>query len=760
MELFEHNRIAYESAAKMLEERGRAAVIHPTGTGKSFIAFRLCEEHPSSRICWLSPSEYIYRTQADNLVHAGGKVPENVVFYTYAKLMLLSDSELKDICPGHIVLDEFHRCGAEMWGQGVRRLLELFPKAKVLGLSATNIRYLDNCRDMADELFGGNVASRMTLGEAIVRGILGAPRYVLSAYRLDKDLRKYARKVRGAKNKVVREEAVKYYEALRRALEKADGLDKVFEKNIPDRTGKYIVFCSDYDHLTEMTEKVPEWFGGIDKEPHIYKAYSEDPETSKAFAAFKADESEHLKLLFCIDMLNEGVHVEGVSGVILLRPTVSPIIYKQQIGRALSAGKKKQTAIFDVVMNIENLYGIGTIEAEMRTAVSDYRARGLGDRIVNEWFEVVDEIGDCRTLFSKLDATLGASWEKMYELAKGYYEAHGNLEVPLHYKTEEGYSLGGWLFTQRKVRAGEEYGVLSEEQIKRLDEIGMIWSGYRDLIWERYFAAAKAYREKYGDLKVPAEYRMDTGLKLGSWLSNLRTYRKSGLRKNYLTEERISALDGLGMEWSVPDYLFERNYAAALEYWKEHGSLDVPAGQVSGDGVRLGNWIQKLRRIRKGAGEGRLTEEQVKRLDEIGMEWSDKYERLWEKGYREAERYYAANGDLKVPTGYVTDTGYKLGHWIADQRENKKLNAERRARLDALGMIWEKPDAWERKFELAKEYFLRNGNLNVPANYIAQGVWLNKWVNEQKQIYLGNRKGKVLTSEQIERLESVGMRWR
>mgnify|MGYP001861106480 CR=1 FL=1 len=380
MELFEHNRIAYESAAKMLEERGRAAVIHPTGTGKSFIAFRLCEDHPSSRICWLSPSEYIYRTQADNLVHAGGKAPENVDFYTYAKLMLLSDAELKDIRPEYIVLDEFHRCGAEMWGQGVRWLLELFPEAKVLGLSATNIRYLDNCRDMADELFGGNVASRMTLGEAIALGILGAPKYVLSAYRLDKDLRKYATKIRGAKNKVVREEAEKYYEALRRALEKADGLDKVFEKNIPDRTGKYIVFCSDYDHLTEMTEKVPEWFGRIDKEPHIYKAYSEDPETSKAFVAFKADESEHLKLLFCIDMLNEGVHMEGVSGVILLRPTVSPIIYKQQIGRALSAGKKKQTAIFDVVMNIENK-GIGSSMSGLRS----WTKSGTATRCFQSW---------------------------------------------------------------------------------------------------------------------------------------------------------------------------------------------------------------------------------------------------------------------------------------------------------------------------------------------------------------------------------------
>ena len=81
-----------------------------------------------------------------------------------------------------------------------------------------------------------------------------------------------------------------------------------------------------------MIDKVPEWFSLIDPHPHVYRAYADDPSTSKAFANFKVDESEHLKLLFCIDMLNEGIHVNGVSGVILLRPTISPIIYKQQIG--------------------------------------------------------------------------------------------------------------------------------------------------------------------------------------------------------------------------------------------------------------------------------------------------------------------------------------------------------------------------------------------------------------------------------------------
>ena len=58
-----------------------------------------------------------------------------------------------------------------------------------------------------------------------------------------------------------------------------------------------------------------------DKKPHIYTAYYNDASTSKAFAEFKKDTGSHLKLLYCIDMLNEGIHVDDVDGVILLRPT-------------------------------------------------------------------------------------------------------------------------------------------------------------------------------------------------------------------------------------------------------------------------------------------------------------------------------------------------------------------------------------------------------------------------------------------------------
>ena len=159
IKLFEHNQSAYESVLEMLSDEGKAAVIHPTGTGKSYIGFKLCEQFPEKIICWLSPSEYIFNTQLENLKQdSDGWQPENITFFTYAKLMLMTDSELAAIKPDHIVLDEFHRCGAEMWGDGVDRLLSMYPDTPILGLSATAIRYLDNQRNMADELFDGNTS--------------------------------------------------------------------------------------------------------------------------------------------------------------------------------------------------------------------------------------------------------------------------------------------------------------------------------------------------------------------------------------------------------------------------------------------------------------------------------------------------------------------------------------------------------------------------------------------------------------------------
>ncbi len=910
VELYEHNQSAYDAAVDMMQQAGKAAVIHPTGTGKSFIGFRLCADHPDQSVLWLSPSEYIFKTQLENLKAATGEVPRNITFCTYAKLMLMKDEEMEEICrdgengkfsdtnetdlsnqmrqpnrpdlpdqlhqpnrpdqicqpnrsdhfdqpgrpnqsgktegvslrnavPSYIILDEFHRCGANCWGQGVERLLSIYSDTPILGLSATNIRYLDNQRDMADELFDGNVASRMTLGEAIVRGILNPPKYILSVYSWKKDLEKYEQRIRQCRSKLVRDECDRYLEALRRTLEMADGLDVVFDKHMSNRTGKYLVFCSSKEHMDEMLGHL-DWFAKVDPHPHVYSIYSNDPGADKAFDDFRNDnDTSHLRLLYCIDALNEGIHVEGVSGVILLRPTVSPIVYKQQIGRALSAGgtvsyvsgdadgelssggngdsaggeagkalpsggngdsvgvggeagkdrttgkvSKEETAdkigreevadkvggkvggkadgketadIFDIVSNIEAIWSIDSVEEEMQLVTSYYRSIGRDELIINDHFRIIDEVHDCRELFNKLNDTLSASWDLMFEQAKAFYTEYGNLQVPCRYVTADGYALGNWISNQRRIRKGQLPGTLTEERIRRLDSIGMIWEAAADTKWERNYAAAKRYREKYGDLNVPVKYVDEEGVALGGWLSDLRAWKSAGGRQMCLSADRIQKLNDLGMVWDVLDYYWERNYAAAYNYYREHRNLDVPPKFVTEDGIRLGTWVYRTRALRAGTANGTPpTKEQVRRLDAIGMVWGNRADDKWEKGLRAAADYLKEHGNLQVPTGYIADNGCKLGVWMQRQRclyKRAKLNKERVKRLDAISGDWQ-ADAWESRLALVKAWYQEKGTLDIPYGTVVDGVPIGNWLARQRK-YLAAGK---LSQEQTEMLSELPIR--
>ena len=765
IELYAHNRTAYDAAVAMLTETGKAAVIHPTGTGKSFIGFKYCEDNPSQTVCWLSPSEYIFQTQLENLKKSGAELPKNIIFFTYARLMNMTDGELADISPAALVLDEFHRAGAPFWGGGVQRLLELYPDVPMLGLSATNIRYLDNQRDMAEELFDGNIASEMTLGEAIVRGILKAPKYVVSLYSYQKDLKRYEHRVRTAKNKAVRDAANAYLEAIRRALEKADGLDVIFQKHIENTRGKYLVFCSSKRHMDEMLSLADEWFGKIDPSMHIYKAYSSDPETSEAFRAFKADKSEHLKLLYCIDMLNEGIHVEDVSGVILFRPTVSPIIYKQQIGRALTAGNTEEPVIFDIVNNFENLYSIGAVEEEMQAAVTYYRFLGQDEDIVRERFRVIDEVRECKSLFDALNDTLSASWDIMYEEAKRYYDDHGDLLPTLHYKTPEGYSLGAWLSTQRSIRRGTAVGHLSETQIAKLDAIGMRWETYADCVWNRNFDALMRYYEEHGDVDIPADHVTEDGIALGRWVITLRTCYNSHVRMGMLTPERIELLDAVGMIWDKMDFLWERNYQAAARYYEEHRDLRVKKNYRTPDGIALGTWLYGILANYRQSGDASLKPGQKERLEAIGFDFNrpNVFEEQWDANYEKAKAYYQQHGNLEVPYYYKTADGFALGLWISRHRAAYKrkthlsLTDERIEKLNAIGMVWDSVPvtSWEAYYPIVEKYYREHGNLNIPTRLLYEGVYPGQWLSGQRVLY---RRGQ-LPQDRIRQLEALHIDW-
>lgn len=767
IKLYAHNQKAYAAAASLLARTGKAAVIHPTGTGKSYIAFKLIEDNPTAQFLWLSPSEYIFKTQCESLRQSCPEFPlEKVRFCTYAKLSAMAGEEIALLPADYIILDEFHRCGAREWGSAVQQLLKSHPAAKLLGLSATNVRYLDNNRDMAEELFGGNIASEMTLGEAIVRGILPAPKYVTTIFKYQQDLALLQQRVNNLRGAGLKDANQKYLDALRRALEQAEGLDRVFAKHITDKSGKYIVFCSGYEHMRDMMQFSREWFAGVSGDIHFYSAYSEDPAASKAFAEFKQDDSKALKLLFCIDMLNEGIHVKDISGVILFRPTISPIVYKQQIGRALTAGESKTPLILDVVNNFDGLCSIAQLQNEMGAAVQRMYANGEGESVVADKFEIIEQVEDCRRLFEELENSLSNTWEQYFHAASLYAAEHGNLNVPKAYKTPGGLSLGSWIVTQRRVRRGSVGGVLTESQIERLDGIGMVWETRSEAVWNRNFAAAKAYYEEYGDLLVPVRYKTPDGAALGQWLNNLRQGAEAGKETTALTPERRAQLDSIGMIWEPRDWQWENGFRHAAAYFAQHGNLKVPAQYQSADGFLLGSWLANQRYAKGGMHNKKpLTENQIHRLEAIGMQWETKYDLLWRDAYQAAKEYYRQHGHLEMPVEYTTKSGIRLGKWVRRQqyayqhpeKSNAALTPERIQLLEEIGMRWETTDSWEHRYNLTKNYLAEHGDLKIPAKYkTADGIWLGRWLYEQKR-ELARPDTTKLAPSQKTRLQQLGI---
>ena len=184
-----------------------------------------------------------------------------------------------------------------------------------------------------------------------------------------------------------------------------------------------------------------------------------------------------------------------------------------------------------------------------------------------------------------------------------------------------------------------------------------------------------------------------------------------------------------------------------------------------------------------------LTKEQERRLTAIGINWKSRRNTTWEKSYQAACNYYKEYHNLDVPAAYLTEDGFRLGRWIRQQREKYKkiavkLQKEGRSteefsnlykeqeqnvetaldkksidqikRLEQIGMNWGNRDSWEQRFELAKKYYEKHGNLEIPGDCVVEGVWLGRWLNEQKLKFEGKRE-KTLTKEQETKLSSIGV---
>ena len=744
------NEAAFQKAVQSLETLNRAAVFHPTGTGKSCIAWKVVEAHPQTTFFWLvAGAQRLALRQAELTRYNGGTLPGNVRFCDCEKLAAATPEQwvrLGEQKPGCIVLDCYHELSAVCWAQSVQKLLRMCSQAKVLGLGVPNGAPV--CA-AAQELFADCIVSHMTVAEAMAAGTMPVPSaYAALLWPQEEELATLRARIKNLCMPKGDTSLRVQYEELSWSLRQVENLTVLLPRLLSDTSGHYLVLFESAAYQEKLGTELEQLLRTVDPAVRFYAADHACFADSAAVETFLSDTAPGPKVLLCVNAPGVQQPLEGLAGVILVRQSSLMSTFKQMLCRALVAAGSRSVPVFDLVAQFEGLGNGRTLQRDCTEAMTRAGSKTPG-------FRQERPMQQTYRLYGKLRREMEARWEVLCQAAADAAAKEGTLELPRSYTIHSGVPVGKWLEFQRQVQAGQRPGRLTAEQAAKLEKLGIRWNHRLEAAWEKGFASAQKYRTEHGDLLVPVRYRDKNDFALGEWI----VYNRQRYLGGNLTQNRIERLEAIGMVWSTSNDLWEQNYAAATQYYLEHGDLEVPIKYETPSGFGLGVWLGAQRAAHKA---GELPQEQVERLDALGMDWTNRNDRKWMSLYDVAAAYYHEHGNLNVPSEYVTPDGVLLGKWVARQRyaylnpdrSSARVTPERKALLDKLGMVWEKYDPWQERYDLALAYKTEHGDLEIPSVYkTADGVWLGSWVNRQRQAL--NSGSSALSSERRKLLRTL-----
>lgn len=744
------NEAAFQKAVQSLETLNRAAVFHPTGTGKSCIAWKVVEAHPQTTFFWLvAGAQRLALRQAELTRYNGGTLPGNVRFCDCEKLAAATPEQwvrLGEQKPGCMVLDCYHELSAVCWAQSVQKLLRMCPQAKVLGLGVPNGAPV--CA-AAQELFADCIVSHMTVAEAMAAGTMPVPSaYAALLWPQEEELATLRARIKNLCMPKGDTSLRVQYEELSWSLRQVENLTVLLPRLLSDTSGHYLVLFESAAYQEKLGTELEQLLRTVDPAVRFYAADHACFADSAAVETFLSDTAPGPKVLLCVNAPGVQQPLEGLAGVILVRQSSLMSTFKQMLCRALVAAGSRSVPVFDLVAQFEGLGNGRTLQRDCTEAMTRAGSKTPG-------FRQERPMQQTYRLYGKLRREMEARWEVLCQAAADAAAKEGTLELPRSYTIHSGVPVGKWLELQRQVQAGQRPGRLTAEQAAKLEKLGIRWNHRLEAAWEKGFASAQKYRTEHGDLLVPVRYRDKNDFALGEWI----VYNRQRYLGGNLTQNRIERLEAIGMVWSTSNDLWEQNYAAATQYYLEHGDLEVPIKYETPSGFGLGVWLGAQRAAHKA---GELPQEQVERLDALGMDWTNRNDRKWMSLYDVAAAYYHEHGNLNVPSEYVTPDGVLLGKWVARQRyaylnpdrSSARVTPERKALLDKLGMVWEKYDPWQERYDLALAYKTEHGDLEIPSVYkTADGVWLGSWVSRQRQTL--NSGSSALSSERRKLLRTL-----
>lgn len=408
----------YNEAVDKLRESGKCIIVRPTGYGKTFILAHITRLY--KHVMYMYPLNIIKQDVLEKYKEVLG---EGTEFMSYTKLVIdfknnpgelihrLGDYNL-------IICDEAHTAGAENTATALKAVMEKLIYTDFLGATATP--YRTDMYDVVGELFDNKLISDYTLHDAIQDGLIVKPYYVYSMYSVVETIKGLDDRVDALSEfREGNKEIKKKYKAAIKTLEIEMGnklnASDVIQKNITQVYEgidymKFIVFFSAKDVLSVKNGEVFGWFKRAFPSMKVRALIiTSDNIYNKNIGKLSSLKRTPgvIDLIFCIDMLNMGYHIDDLTGVVMLRSTSSNIIYKQQLGRCLSVASTNVPIIFDFVNNINKGFIYSDIQNKTENKNPSLVKNSRLNDIQADDLIITDKLANYRAIIGKMLSDLG-----------------------------------------------------------------------------------------------------------------------------------------------------------------------------------------------------------------------------------------------------------------------------------------------------------------------------------------------------------------
>ncbi|MGD0262897.1 MAG: helicase associated domain-containing protein [Verrucomicrobiota bacterium] len=231
-----------------------------------------------------------------------------------------------------------------------------------------------------------------------------------------------------------------------------------------------------------------------------------------------------------------------------------------------------------------------------------------------------------------------------------------------------------------------------------------------------------------------------------------------------LTADQIKELNQLGIDFPAAENAVakqtnhrETMFARLDAYKDKFGDCDVPKDFYGIEG--LASWVARQRKLRSA---GKLHQDVIRRLDEIGFVW-DREDYLWRKMYAVLCRHLNSAGVSGLETALKYDV--ELGKWVRGQQSARKMDAlspQKQSALDKVGFPWEFPKkpkestkpSWDSFFAKLVEFHKLHGHCDMKL-VLPLDEDLHKWAQEQRRA----RQRGTIPADQVRQLDQLGFIW-